>query len=618
MKLILIVAFVLLSANSPAFVTVGTDAACDLPPAQLQSAINNHANIRLTNQSTYSAVDIVNRSVVIEGGFNNCTDARAGQAGFPYSELSGNNATTVMRIATTAAAGHPHQTVVLHNLKLTQGMTSANNLAGGLDILGHLDVIMNRVDIKNNTAATHGGGMYVSGHEGAKVIMEDVTFRFNEANVGGAMVISGGAQVIITDAFISSNDATINSGGILVTSDSLLNIYNSTITANRAPQGGGIYCSGGHLYLDRDTRLSHNQANLGGGLYADNHCVGLIESGHANEPDIFEGINANTAEIQGAGIYAFNASLTLKGSDSHYVNMHGNINTNSNHSNIGGALFAYGEDSRITLINARLTNNRAQRGSAIAALNGARVTVKKQPGECFADELCSLIEGNVSSLGALYSEGCGHFEVYQTTIRHNIAGDTAVAWLTGNRNDDCHHVMEGNVIYGNRDEISETPALMHMDEKVSLDFAFNTVTDNLSDNVFRLGQTANTEQTLHLNNSIIWNAPAASINNAGNHHFSGNCLLLHDSNELPAGFGALVIGLNPEFLNAPDNDYQLSLISPPIDYCNTHLYQPKHHDILSVPRGYEMTSPVQGYFDMGAFEYDNGHHFNDVIFYDRF
>jgi len=210
--------------NAQAFVTVGTDGECDLGVSSFQSALQTNDEVRITNQAEFPAVEIINRSVIIRGGYDNCTEAENNSGNdFPRSIISGQDANTVMVLKTTAAGGHIHRIITLDNVDLTDGVTSGNNLTGGLFITGNVEVTTNGVRIQNNEATTHGGGVYIYGGDGATLVMNNTQVTSNDAPLGGGMVISSGAEVTINAGFINNNTASNNGGGILVTSGSKLN-----------------------------------------------------------------------------------------------------------------------------------------------------------------------------------------------------------------------------------------------------------------------------------------------------------------------------------------------------------------------------------------------------------
>ena len=233
------------------------------------------------------------------------------------------------------------------------------------------------------------------------------------------------------------------------------------------------------------------------------------------------------------------------------------------------------------------------------------------------NQICSEISNNTTLfIGTIASESCGTTHIYKTSIYDNQAGSDAVARFEGNNADLCESVLEGNLIYGNKQTDNGSTRMISLNRKVELEFAFNTMTDNNATHNFLLLNTSDSSQTLNINSSIIWDAPAIPISasSAGN-TFSGNCFNVHDDTTLPDGFGPTIRDNDPVFTNAANHDYSTTDSSPYSDYCDTSLYNPRYRDIIGTVRGHAWLPPVLGHYDMGAFEYDDVH-FNNVIFQD--
>lgn len=602
------------------FVTVGTDGQCDFDESQFQTAVSSETEVRITNQVVYDSINVINHSVTIKGGYNSCNDAVNDNPSNIKTLISGQDSETVVEILTTAAGGHAHRVVNLQNLVITDGLSSGSNLAGGVDISGNVDVSISDSNISANVTDSFGGGLNIYGYHGATLNLNNVIFETNEADDGGAMYLSSGAVVTINGGTLGSNFVNGNGGGVYLSSNSKINIFNTVISSNTAlTNGGGVACNNSEIYIDADSLIVNNSANIGGGIEAVNHCEGVIESGNNNIPsDTSAGLISNTGVIYGGAAYVFDSDLLFKGSSNHYVNIKNNTtDTNVTYSQ-GGGIYARG-NSIVTLINTWLEENTSVSGSAISSKEGAVVKMFRQPGTCFAGEKCSLISGNTSSYGTIRTESCGLVKIFTTTITDNI-GTYAVANLNGNESSECMSIFEGNLIYSNQgDAGANASSLFQLDRKAGLEFAFNTVTDNPTGVIFRLNSTNASEQTLHFNSSIIWNSPSGIFSESNpTNHYSGNCFLLHSSQNVPADFGGIRIYLDPAFNNSANSDYRLTFESPPIDRCDTSLYLPVHHDIISIPRGLHYAPPVLGYHDMGAFEYEDGTYLNDVVFYDRF
>lgn len=601
--------------------TVGTDAGCDYSPVQFQTAVNNNSEVRVTKQQILTPFQIIDKSVQIIAGYENCSDAEVDAQRFFETEVNGGNSETVIIVNTTSGNGHAHQAVVLDGLHVTEGATSAGYLAGGVDISGNVSVSIIDSLINYNSAATHGGGIYIFGGLGASLLLDSTSIQNNSSAVGGGIAASQGAVITMNRGDVRNNNASGNGGGVSLSSQSRLVSLDALIGSNDSSlYGGGVYCSNSFLQMDLTSRLNNNQSQTGGGIFATSNCDVLIESGTTStRPNNGVGIKANYADFAGGGMYIENSTAVLKGTTDNYVNIYGNWTDENNINAHGGAIYARGSSTVVTIINGSFAGNDSKFGSAIASTGGAKVKIRRVPGNCFADEECSLIYDNQSESGTLFTDDCGTIDVFQTTIRGNISTLASVAHFNGDNTSSCINTMEGNLLFNNKDEFDESDSMFFLDNKATLDFAFNTLTDNLSLSVFFMSNTDATNQTLKVNSSILWNSPSSLFLEVSNtNNYSGNCFIVHDNQNLPVGFGALTPISNPGFINAANNDYLIDFDSAAIDMCDTSLYQPKHHDIMSVPRGYQYTVPQLGYYDMGAYEYDDGVHINDVIFYNHF
>ncbi|MCB1583107.1 MAG: hypothetical protein KDI92_08585 [Xanthomonadales bacterium] len=620
-RLCLFLCLLMITSWAQAFVTVGNEVECDYSFVQFQTAIDNNSEIRVTREQTLAPFQIIDKSVQIIGGYENCNEAEIDAQRFFETEVNGGNSETTVIVKTTNGNGHAHQTIILDGLHITEGSTSIGYLAGGVDISGNVSISIIDSSIDNNSANTHGGGIYIFGGLGATLLLDSTSIQNNNAGVGAGIAASQGAVITMDRGNIRNNNASGSGGGVSLSSQSRLITLDALIGSNDSTlYGGGIYCSSSFLHMDLTSRLNNNQSQSGGGLFATSNCNVLIESGTTSiRPNNGIGIKANYAEFAGGGMYIENSLAVLKGTPDNYVNIYGNWTDENNINAHGGAVYARGSGTVVTIINGSITGNDSEFGSAIVSSNGAKVKIHRTTGSCFANEECSLIFENQSNNGTIFTEDCGTIDVFQTTIRANISTLASVAHLKGNNTDSCVNTMEGNIIFNNKDEFDESDSLFFLDNKVTLDFAFNTLTDNLSSSIFFMSNTDSSNQILKVNSSILWNSPSPLfLEIANTNSYSGNCFIVHDDQNLPAGFGALTPVVNPGFINAANNDYLIDFDSAGIDMCDTSLYQPKHHDIMSVPRGYQYTVPQLGYFDMGAYEYDDGNHINDVIFYDRF
>jgi len=626
MKILLII-LLFNTTISSAFVTVGSDASCTYNSSLLGSAILSNDEVRITNQQFYSAIKIINKNANIIGGYNNCTDAQNNIVSETASVMFGNDDETLVVIKTTASGGHIHRLVSIANLEIVAGknVTVAPNVTtgGGIDIIGNVEVNLVNIEIRDSSSEFGGGGIFISGLNGAVVNLTEMNIHDNAAinnREGGGLLIADGAIVAISDSIIDSNTARNGAGLKIIGGNSTVNIFDTQISNNSAEfSGGGIDCGGqnnitirGNSSIDNNTSLSS-----GGGIYLSFSCHLTSFSGDTHElEDVQYGIHHNTTTNFGGGAYVtYGARLDLIGNSQHYANLTSN-QTMSNFST-GGGVYATKEGSYVRGINSRISGNSANRGAAILAREMAKIHLRRSSGRCFGNQICSEISENTSSFsGNIRTESCGTVDINQTTIHDNTALIYVVASLEGNTNDSCHSVLEGNIIYNNH-KVDNTPtSMISLDRKHELDFAFNTVTDNNASSIFNMLNDSNTSQILNINASLIWNSPASTIISFSNvNTYSGNCFAVTDSGFLPVGFGNYIMENVPAFTNALNHDYSRTQVSPYSDNCNTDNYTPRFHDIVGTVRGHEWIPIVQGPYDVGAYEYDDVHT-NNVIFQD--
>ena len=146
------------------------------------------------------------------------------------------------------------------------GSSPVNGLGGGIYNEG--DVFLTNTLINVNTAkpAGFGGGLYVTGGGAANV--QTTTFRSNEAAGGGAISGANGGFTVLEHSRLGRNLATSTSGGgVFVRDGAKIHIYNTNIDNNVAGGASG----GGIRAIEADVRLAFttvtaNGAPDGGGI----------------------------------------------------------------------------------------------------------------------------------------------------------------------------------------------------------------------------------------------------------------------------------------------------------------------------------------------------------------
>ncbi len=178
--------------------------------------------------------------------------------------------------------------------------------------------------IGDNSAGLLGGGVQLNG---GKFVLRggDVSNNSTEGSCGGVGVESGGDFQAWTGRVLS-NTAVSNGGGACVLTGTMT-ISGSVLLDNRAGQGGGVYVSGGQLFL-REGTIAGNLASTGqgGGVYIAGP-AGLMEQTGGTVSD-------NQAVTQkGGGLYLDSGAATIKGGS--YINNYAASNGGAIASDLG-------------------------------------------------------------------------------------------------------------------------------------------------------------------------------------------------------------------------------------------------------------------------------------------
>ncbi len=199
-----------------------------------------------------------------------------------------------------AAAGS-----VLDGLTLRGGYSRQSPVGGGgLLVPGVMDVVIRSVHFVDNETIGDGGGLHVQA--GSTGVAEKCTFSSNRATRGGAVASSSSDFALMDDGF-QNNVATVDGGAILGTAELADRwvIASSEFSGNQAERGGAIVVSGDQVRL-RDLVFTDNQAASGGAVFFDE--VKEAELISCNFVD-----NHTQAESgRGGAVYADQAALTLQ------------------------------------------------------------------------------------------------------------------------------------------------------------------------------------------------------------------------------------------------------------------------------------------------------------------
>ncbi|MDJ0961292.1 MAG: choice-of-anchor Q domain-containing protein, partial [Acidimicrobiia bacterium] len=198
--------------------------------AALDAATNGE--FILVGGETFTETVTVDTNVVIQG------------EGMDITVIDGNSSGRVIDVASDSSA-------VIRDLSITGGVTDVGADGAGVRAIGSGSVVtLEGVHIWGNDSAGSGGGVYTT----QQVSIIDSYIDSNTASSGGGGVASStpAAVVDVIRTTVASNSAGVRGGG-LQAADGTWNVLNSTITANDAPAGSGIWNDDGTFTLNNTT-----------------------------------------------------------------------------------------------------------------------------------------------------------------------------------------------------------------------------------------------------------------------------------------------------------------------------------------------------------------------------
>lgn len=156
--------------------------------------------------------------------------------------------------------------------------------------------------VRDNRAG-YGGGLYNnrSGTSVGTLTLQNSTVSENRATSGGGALNSYNATLTLQNSTVSRNSATDQGGGLL--NVGTLTLQNSTVSGNQALYGGGLY-NLGTLTLQNATVSGNGATSGGGGLYTNTDPGVQVAL-------VFSTLTANTAS-QGGGVFVYRGQPQLK------------------------------------------------------------------------------------------------------------------------------------------------------------------------------------------------------------------------------------------------------------------------------------------------------------------
>ena len=317
--------------------------------------------------------------------------------------------------------------------KILENEAIGSGEGGGVYVGGpRADATLKGCTVANNKAVSTGGGIAA---KLGTVTLDDTTVENNQAVNGGGLFHLGiavpGSLTLQNGSIIRNNTASSMGGGLFLWGNVGLKSENSEISGNKAlygagiaasqytanfaspklelvdtkvnnngdantVMGGGIYAASGVTVTSKNTKFLDNTANSGGGIL-----LYLNSSADLNNSEV----SGNKATGNGGGVYVYDATCSVTASNGTV------FRENSGYR--GGGIFSSG--GTVTVEDSTFEKNTAtDDGGAIAATQNSSLTVRNSKvlenkaadtaGGILAEKSTlevtdSIIDGNRASLG---------------------------------------------------------------------------------------------------------------------------------------------------------------------------------------------------------------------------
>lgn len=329
------------------------------------------------------------------------------------------------------------------------GVTNGNFSLGGGVYAVQADVRIERSLLYANTAANAGGGLFAVDSD--ITIQNSAVFDNSAVDDGGGVAVEGEGALMVRDSSVRANEA--NRGGGIYALDTSLDLRDSEVTDNTAVTGGGVFRNKGYLGAF-DSLIQGNVATTGTG-------GGIATDDDATADTLLELYNvrvlSNTADSHGGGVYLGTGpskSLTLQDSDINYnvtAGDGGGINVEEGHLTIsdsvlyrnvaaddGGGGYLYSAAADATVQNSFIGGNEAGDdggGLFAGATAGTALDIDRsliydnraggEGGALFSDRTDltqSTVYSNTATLGGGVFVG-DHFSGYNSTLSGNLSSE---------------------------------------------------------------------------------------------------------------------------------------------------------------------------------------------------
>ena len=200
---------------------------------------------------------------------------------------------------------------------------TATNYGGGISMSGATATFtMNGGKISGNTTRS-GGGMLVGGSSTFNMFGGEISG--NTANNGGGAYIDGGAKFNISGgAKIVDNTAASHGGGLWIISMGVVTMTGGQISGNTANKGGGVWVTSsssddGEFVMTGGQISGNTAAELGGGVFLNGGAVTLGGSAQIGVGlGVGNGIYLNTDMVAGV-LSGFAGLVNIEGAEDAYL-----------------------------------------------------------------------------------------------------------------------------------------------------------------------------------------------------------------------------------------------------------------------------------------------------------
>ena len=219
-----------------------------------------------------------------------------------------------------------------------------SNQARIFNITGNNITISNIIFINGNMAGDMGGALHSSG----SIILNNVTFKDNNANNGGAIYAAG--KTTINNALFVNNKASKKGGAIFTNGNS--NLINCIFENNTAKNGGAVYFNKGIRNSIINSTFNGNKATRAGGA--------IFIRGPASNNTITSEFNNNLAKVASGGAIFFYKTAENNKIESTFTN---------NTASYGGGMFFLSESNSNEIFSDFKNNIAISCGGAIFFFN---------------------------------------------------------------------------------------------------------------------------------------------------------------------------------------------------------------------------------------------------------